>query len=112
MATSNHRRKTVLDTKRRKDLRQIAHHLRPVVIVGNGGVSSGVLGEIERALTDHELIKIRVSALERDAQVAAISQIVEATGALLVQTIGKIMVLYRANPDADPDLSNLTRRAH
>jgi RNA-binding protein len=68
------------------------------------------LGEVERALTDHELIKIRVNALERDVRAAAISQIVEATGAVLVQTIGKIMVLYRANPDTDPELSNITRR--
>ena len=80
------------------------------MIVGNGGVSSGVLGEVERALTDHELIKIRVNALERDVRASAKSQIVETTGALLVQTIGKIMVLYRANPDADPELSNITRR--
>ena len=91
-------------------MRQIAHHLRPVVIVGNGGVSGGVLGEIERALTDHELIKIRINALERDVRASAISKIVETTGALLVQTIGKIMVLYRANPDTDPVLSNITRR--
>jgi len=70
------------------------------------------LGEVERALTDHELIKIRVNALERDVRASAISQIVEATGAVLVQTIGKIMVLYRANPDADPELSNITRRTN
>ena len=71
-----------------------------------------MLSEVERALTDHELIKIRINALERDARVEAISQIVATTGALLVQTIGKIMVLYRANPDADPELSNITRRAN
>lgn len=112
MLGSPGQRKKILDTKRRKELRQIAHHLRPVVIVGNGGVSSGVLGEVERALTDHELIKIRINALERDARAAAISQIVATTGALLVQTIGKIMVLYRANPDTDPELSNITRRAN
>lgn len=71
-----------------------------------------MLGEVERALTDHELIKIRVNALERDARASAISQIVEATEAVLVQTIGKIMVLYRANPDTDPELSNITRRTN
>ena len=101
-----------MDTKRRKELRQIAHHLRPVVTVGNGGVSGGVVGELERALTDHELIKVRVGSTERDVRAEAITQIVTTTGATLIQTIGKVIVLYRPNPDADPDLSNVLRRAN
>jgi len=102
-----------LDTRQRKELRQIAHHLYPVVTVGNAGVSDAVLKELERALADHELIKVRIHATDRETRQALAEAIVSASGAELVQSIGKILVLYRRNIDASPALSNVLRhRSH
>lgn len=93
----------------RRRLRQIAHHLDPVVLVGDAGVSDAVITETVRALTDHELIKVRIAGDDRDARASARTTLAEGCSATIVQTIGKIVVLYRRNPDAKPRLSNLTR---
>ncbi len=99
----------MLNASRRRTLRQIAHHLDPVVSVGNNGVSPAVLTELERALKDHELIKVKIHQNARDERQAVINALSVASPCELVQTIGKIVVLYRANPDADPALSNVLR---
>lgn len=99
----------MLDTATRKRLRAIAHHLSPVISIGDGGVSSGVVEETNRALRDHELIKIKIHAEDRDDRKALGEALCEETGAVLVQKIGKTLVVYRANPDANPKLSNLSR---
>lgn len=98
-----------LASREKKSLRQIAHHLDSVVAVGDQGVSEGVLAETERALADHELIKVKLAIGDRAARAAAAEQLAAACAAELVQSIGKIVVLYRANPDADPRLSNILR---
>jgi len=100
-----------LTSREKKSLRQIAHHLDAVVIVGDQGVSEGVLAETERALRDHELIKIRIAGDDRAARDACASSLAEACQAEIVQQIGKITVLFRANPKADPRLSNIARYA-
>ena len=56
----------MLTAATKRKLRQTAHHLKPVVLVGQHGVTAPVIAEIERALTDHELIKVRFRGLERD----------------------------------------------
>jgi len=93
----------------RKRLRQIAHHLQPVVTIGDHGVSDALVAETERALTDHELIKVRVNGADRDERVQAAEALTTACNAVRVQSIGKILVLYRRNPKAKPRLSNLAR---
>jgi RNA-binding protein len=93
----------------RKQLRQIAHHLDPVVIVGDHGVSDALIAETDRALTDHELIKVKVQNTDREARATAAEALASACNAEIVQSIGKIRVLYRRNPDAKPRLSNLAR---
>ena len=100
-----------LDNKTRKRFKQIAHHLDPVVIVGDQGLSDGVLGEVDRALTDHELIKVRISFGERSDRETAITTLVEQSHSQCVQKIGKVVVLYRGNDKANPKLSNLVRFA-
>ena len=95
--------------KEKKRLRGIAHHLNPVVTLGDQGVTDAVVGETERALSDHELIKTRVNMLDRDARKSAGNELADRTGATIIQIIGKVWVLYRQNPDPDPKLSNLTR---
>jgi RNA-binding protein len=78
-------------------LRSRAHHLKPVVLVGQNGLTDNVVAEIGNALDAHELIKVRVAAGDRDARNAMIAEIVRATGAQLIQSIGHVAVLFRRN---------------
>jgi len=88
-----------LNNHKRRALKQRAHHLKPVVLLGAAGLTGPVLAEIELALAHHELIKVRVNGGDRDARDAQVDTIVAETQAALVQRIGNIAVLYRANPD-------------
>jgi RNA-binding protein len=99
-----------IDTKTRRKMRQIAHHLSPVVSVGGQAVTGAVVSEAERALNDHELIKIKIHSESRDERASAITELVDSLNAEVVQKIGKVVVLYRHNPNADPRLSNLMRK--
>ena len=75
-------------------LRAQAHHLKPVVMVGDKGLTENVLAEVEQALEVHELIKVGVAAEREEREEAA--QIMSAeSGAHVVQIIGKMVVLYR-----------------
>lgn len=84
-----------LSPQQRKALKQQAHHLKPVVMTGAAGLSKSVLTEIERALEDHELIKIRFGAGERDARKAMLTECCERLGAEAVQQIGSTATIYR-----------------
>jgi len=86
---------SMITDKQKRFLRAKAHHLKPVVMVGNAGLSEGVLNEVEIALSHHELIKVRISA-DRDERKSMASKICENTNADLVQLIGGIAILYRA----------------
>ena len=79
-------------------LRGLAHGLKPVVLVGNNGLTEAVYNEIELALEHHELIKIRLPAGDKQARSDAILEVAQQTKAECVQTIGRIGVLYRHNP--------------
>ena len=98
-----------LSTAEKKRLRQIGHHLNPVVLLGDKGLTEAVLAEIDARLEDHELIKVRVGGDDREARQAAITAIAEGTQAEVAQTIGKLVLLYRAARKPDPKLSNLLR---
>ena len=84
----------------KRHLKALAHPRKPVVIVGNGGVTSAVLHEILLALDHHELIKIRVNAEDREAREAMIEKICATTEAALVQRVGHVATLFRRNPEA------------
>jgi RNA-binding protein len=84
----------------RKLLKARAHALRPVVTVGNEGLSAAVLKEIEISLKAHDLIKIRVTGDDRDARLALLGEICNRSGASPVQHIGKILVVYRESQEA------------
>ncbi|OIO69332.1 MAG: ribosome assembly RNA-binding protein YhbY [Zetaproteobacteria bacterium CG_4_9_14_3_um_filter_49_83] len=88
-----------LSSKQRKELRAAAHHLKPVVRVGQNGVSEGVIAEADQALTIHELIKVHVQGEDREERKQDAERLCAATRAELVTNIGKIFVVYRANPD-------------
>ena len=87
-----------LSPKRRSELRADAHKLSPVVIIGDKGLTDEVLAEIERSLKAHELIKVRAGTDDRDARNAWLEAICEKLQAHPVQQIGKVLVIYRENP--------------
>lgn len=93
----------------KKSLRAIGHDLNPVVTIGGNGLNEGVIDELNRALNDHELIKIKVSVGDRDVKKEVIAEILKVTGAELAQQIGNTALLMRRNPNAKPGLSNLKR---
>jgi RNA-binding protein len=86
-----------LSDKQLRFLRGRAHALKPVIQVGNKGLSAGVLGETRRALADHELIKLRFQGVERLARDALLAQLVRDTGSSLVTRIGHVAVLFKPN---------------
>lgn len=88
-----------LTTKERQHLKARAHKLKPVVMIGGNGVTAAVNKEIERALNDHELIKIRVQAEDRELRQELLQAICDATEAELVQKIGNIGIFYRPRKD-------------
>ena len=96
-------------SKELRQLRALAHKLRPVVTVAGKGLSSTVLEELDRALRDHELIKVKVAVGDREQRESVIAEVCERSSAVLVQRIGNIATLLRANPQADPKKSNLHR---
>jgi len=98
-----------LTQDQKKRFRKLAHHLKPVVMVAENGLSEGVMAELERALEDHELIKIRINVLDRDEKVAIIEEICKQTRAEKTQVIGKMAVIYRPAKTQNPKLSNLLR---
>lgn len=79
----------------RRKLKAKAHHLKPVILLGEKGVTANVLAEIERALDDHELIKIKIPSADQASFQEEVAAICEATKAEQIQTVGHILVLYR-----------------
>lgn len=95
-----------LDTK---SLRAIAHKLNPVVTVAQKGLSETVCKEIDQALSRHELIKVKIVVGDRELRKEVAADICEQTRCELVQSIGNVVVLYRASRQPDPKLSNILR---
>lgn len=84
-----------LTPKERQHLKGKAHKLNPVVMIGNNGLTPAVNKEIDRALTDHELIKVKVASNDRDERRQIFEEICTTAKAELVQVIGTIGVIYR-----------------
>ena len=78
-------------------LRQRAHAIKPIVLLGSKGLTPNVMTEINAALEAHELIKIRMPIDDKTLRETVIMTIIETTGATKVQTLGKILTLYRPN---------------
>lgn len=91
---------TALSSRQRKTLRGLAHALEPVVHVGKGGITDALVAQVERALGDHELIKVRfVDGKSEKAELVA--ELVERTGAASAGTVGHVAMLYRAHEDPE-----------
>jgi RNA-binding protein len=88
-----------ISARERAHLKARAHALEPVVQIGHEGLTDAVIKEIDRALTAHELIKIRAAGDDRMERAAFFEDICERTGASPVQRVGKILVIWRPRPD-------------
>lgn len=98
-----------LSNTEKKHLRRIGHGLNPVVTIAGKGLSENVLAELDRALHDHELIKVKLATGDRRRKKTLCDDLCEASGAQLVQMIGHMALLYRKAAQPDPRLSNLLR---
>lgn len=92
-----------------RQLRAIGHKLKPVVTVAAKGLTDGVIAEIDRALEQHELIKVKLAVGGRDARAGTSEAVCETTGAELVQSVGNMILILRRSSQPDPRLSNLIR---
>lgn len=84
-----------LTEKQKRHLRRLAHPMSPVVMLGNAGLTPGVVKELERALADHELVKVSARVGERSARDAALDDLAKQTASEIVQRIGNVGVFYR-----------------
>ena len=98
-----------LTAEKKREYRAIGHKLKPVVIVSENGITEGVAEETLRALNDHELIKVKFAVLDREAKKALMVELCETCGAELIQTIGKIALIFKAAKEPNQKLSNLLR---
>jgi RNA-binding protein len=89
-----------LSARERAHLKGRAHALEPIVHVGLDGLSDAVVAELERALTAHGLIKVKINDPDRDARQAVTDAIRERTDAAVVHRVGKVVVLWRPIPEA------------
>lgn len=89
-----------LNKKQIKHLKAMSHKLKPVVIVGNAGITEAVLNEIDSSIEHHELIKVRLNAADRQQRQTMMDTISKTIHATLINQIGHIAVFYR--PAAKP----------
>ncbi|MCH7742340.1 MAG: YhbY family RNA-binding protein [Proteobacteria bacterium] len=99
----------MLNQKDKKRFRAIGHHLSPIVTIGDKGLSTRVVSELARAIRDHELIKIKLLTGDRKERNVTIAEIQQQLGIEVVQSIGKVALIYKAAAKPDPALSNLHR---
>ncbi|MBI5450062.1 MAG: ribosome assembly RNA-binding protein YhbY [Gammaproteobacteria bacterium] len=92
-----------LNPKQRSHLRALAHHLKPVIMIGNNGYTPAVQAEIELALAHHELIKVKINHGERPQREQIADQICAASSCELVQNIGRTTIVYR--PATEPKIT-------
>lgn len=84
----------------KKHLRGLAHHLKPIVQVGRNGLTAPVIQSIDKALANHELIKVRLADPQGQKRELA-AEVAERTGSVWVGLVGNVVTLYRQNPDPE-----------
>ena len=88
-----------LTEKQRRHLRGLGHALKPIVFIGQAGLTDAVVAESARALNDHELIKVRAMGMDRKVRDEALESLATRTKSEIVARIGNVAVLYRRNPE-------------
>ncbi len=91
-----------LNGRQRRKLKSLAHHLKPVVQVGQKGLTETLIKAVDKALSDHELIKVKFIDFKDEKRDLA-SDISTATGSVLVDMIGNMVILYRENLELETD---------
>jgi RNA-binding protein len=94
----------VLSGKQRRYLRGLGHELRPIVQVGRGGLDDGLVAAVDRALADHELVKIRLGEGANLDRHDAATDLAARTHSEVAQVLGNTVLLYRAHPD-EPEIA-------
>ncbi|WP_041524086.1 ribosome assembly RNA-binding protein YhbY [Gilvimarinus agarilyticus] len=97
------------NSERKKQFRSLGHNLKPIVTIADNGLSEGVLSELNRALDDHELIKVKLALTEREDRQQITEEIRNLPKTEVIQQIGKVLLLYRGAKKPNPKLSNLLR---
>jgi RNA-binding protein len=92
-----------LSEHQKKYLRGLGHQLKPLIMVGDAGLSESLLAEYETTLDHHELMKVRVRVGDRDTRDALIEKLCTDSSAVLIQRIGNIALLYRPNLKKKPE---------
>ncbi|MBB6521207.1 YhbY family RNA-binding protein [Pseudoteredinibacter isoporae] len=98
-----------LSADRKKQYRSLGHSLKPVVTIAGNGLSENVMNELDRALEDHELIKVKLVVADRDLRKQVIDEFCQQARCELVQEIGKVALVYRAAKKPNAKLSNISR---
>jgi RNA-binding protein len=88
-----------LNTAQRTHLRRLGHALEPIVLVGQHWISPNLVAELERALHDHELVKVRARLGDRALRDEILDELAGRTGAEIIQRVGHVALYYRRNPD-------------
>lgn len=93
----------MLSGKQRRYLRGLGHELKPIVQVGKDGIDDGLIAAIDQALTDHELIKLKVGEAANLDRHEAADELARRTHSEVAQVLGYTVLLYRADPD-EPEI--------
>lgn len=88
-----------LNGRQKRHLRALAHHLEPLVQLGKEGVSESVIAATDQALTDHELIKVRLPQIDREERTEMAATLERETGAALAGVMGRVAIYYRRHPN-------------
>ncbi|MEH6444362.1 MAG: ribosome assembly RNA-binding protein YhbY [Oceanospirillaceae bacterium] len=95
--------------EQKKHFRTLGHKLNPLVTVASKGLTENLQLEVDRALEDHELIKVKFSISDRETKKQLIRELCEVVEAQIIQEIGHIVLIYRPSLEANPKLSNILR---
>lgn len=91
-----------LTARQRALLKARAHALEPVVTIGQAGASDAIIAEVDRSLTAHGLIKVKLAGSDRAERDQLTERLCSRTGAAAVQQVGRVLVLWRPRPDDEP----------
>ncbi len=92
-----------LTGKQRRKLRALAHELKPIVQVGKSGIDDGLVAALDRALADHELVKVKLGEAAGLDRHDAADELAQKTKSEVAQVLGNIVLLYRPDPE-DPKI--------
>tara|TARA_Y100000389_G_C17459482_1_gene520608 strand:+ start:3229 stop:3537 length:309 start_codon:yes stop_codon:yes gene_type:complete len=92
-----------LSEKQKKYLRGLGHHIKPIITIGEKGITEALLIEFEKSLDHHELIKVKVRDSDRQSRNKTINNLFKKQDINMIQRIGNIVLIYRANPKKKPE---------